>query len=58
MTDLQIVLIAIGCVARLRRLPGPVRPGAPMNALELLTGLATVFVFVYLLWALLRPEDF
>ena len=29
-----------------------------MNALEVLTGLATAFVFVYLLWALLRPEDF
>ena len=29
-----------------------------MNALELLTGLAAVFVFVYLIWALLRPEDF
>jgi K+-transporting ATPase KdpF subunit len=28
-----------------------------MNALELLTAIATVFVFVYLLWALLRPED-
>lgn len=29
-----------------------------MNLLELLTGLATVFVFIYLFWALLRPEDF
>ena len=29
-----------------------------MNALELLTALATVFTFVYLLWALLRAEDF
>ena len=29
-----------------------------MNVLELLTGLATAFLFVYLLWALLRPEDF
>jgi len=26
--------------------------------LELLAGIAAVFVFVYLLWALLRPEDF
>jgi len=26
--------------------------------LELLTGIAALFVFVYLLWALLRPEDF
>jgi K+-transporting ATPase KdpF subunit len=29
-----------------------------MNGLELVTGLATAFVFVYLIWALLRPEDF
>jgi K+-transporting ATPase KdpF subunit len=29
-----------------------------MNILEALTALAAVFTFVYLLWALLRPEDF
>jgi K+-transporting ATPase KdpF subunit len=29
-----------------------------MNVLELLAGLAAAFSFVYLLWALLRPEDF
>ena len=29
-----------------------------MNGIELLAAIATVFVFVYLLWALLRPEDF
>jgi K+-transporting ATPase KdpF subunit len=29
-----------------------------MNALDVLTGLLAAFVFVYLLWALLRPEDF
>jgi K+-transporting ATPase KdpF subunit len=29
-----------------------------VNALELLIALATAFVFVYLIWALLRPEDF
>ncbi len=29
-----------------------------MNLLEIITGLATVFVFIYLFWALLRPEDF
>jgi len=29
-----------------------------MNALDLVTGLLAAFVFVYLLWALLRPEDF
>jgi K+-transporting ATPase KdpF subunit len=29
-----------------------------MNALDVLAALAAAFVFVYLLWALLRPEDF
>jgi K+-transporting ATPase KdpF subunit len=29
-----------------------------MSALDLLTGLLAAFVFIYLLWALLRPEDF
>ncbi|HYM82980.1 MAG TPA: potassium-transporting ATPase subunit F [Candidatus Dormibacteraeota bacterium] len=29
-----------------------------MNPLDVLAGLASAFVFVYLLWALLRPEDF
>lgn len=29
-----------------------------MTVLELLTALAAGLVFVYLLWALLRPEDF
>lgn len=29
-----------------------------MNGIEVLAAIATVFVFVYLLWALLRPEDF
>jgi K+-transporting ATPase KdpF subunit len=29
-----------------------------MNALEFLAGLAAAFSFIYLLWALLRPEDF
>jgi len=29
-----------------------------MSVLELLAGLSAAFVFVYLLWALLRPEDF
>jgi K+-transporting ATPase KdpF subunit len=29
-----------------------------MNALEILAGVAAASVFVYLLWALLRPEDF
>jgi hypothetical protein len=28
-----------------------------MNLLEMVTALATVFVFVYLLWALLRAEE-
>ena len=29
-----------------------------MNALELLTGLVAAGTFLYLLWALLRAEDF
>jgi K+-transporting ATPase KdpF subunit len=29
-----------------------------MNLVELLAGLAAAFGFVYLIWALLRPEDF
>jgi len=29
-----------------------------MNLIDLVTALATIFVFVYLIWALLRPEDF
>ena len=29
-----------------------------MNFLDVLAGLAAACVFVYLIWALLRPEDF
>ena len=29
-----------------------------MTALEALAGIAAALVFIYLLWALLRPEDF
>jgi len=29
-----------------------------MNLIDLVTAVATIFVFVYLIWALLRPEDF
>jgi K+-transporting ATPase KdpF subunit len=29
-----------------------------MNAIDILAGLAAAFGFVYLIWALLRPEDF
>ena len=29
-----------------------------MNAIDLIAGLLAAFTFVYLLWALLRPEDF
>jgi hypothetical protein len=29
-----------------------------MNAVDLLAALAAAFGFVYLAWALLRPEDF
>ncbi len=28
-----------------------------MNLVDLLTAVVTVFAFVYLTWALLRPED-
>ncbi len=29
-----------------------------MNVVDVLAGLAALFGFVYLAWALLRPEDF
>jgi K+-transporting ATPase KdpF subunit len=29
-----------------------------MNPLDLIAGIASALVFIYLLWALLRPEDF
>jgi len=29
-----------------------------MNVIDILAGVAAAFGFVYLLWALLRPEDF
>jgi K+-transporting ATPase KdpF subunit len=29
-----------------------------MNVIEIIGGIAALFVFVYLVWALLRPEDF
>jgi K+-transporting ATPase KdpF subunit len=29
-----------------------------MTPIEVLTGLTVIFVFGYLVWALLRPEDF
>ena len=29
-----------------------------MNVLEVAAGVLAAFTFVYLLWALLRPEDF
>ena len=29
-----------------------------MNVIELVAGVAALLVFVYLVWALLRPEDF
>jgi len=29
-----------------------------VSAIEVLAGLLAAFVFLYLLWALLRPEDF
>jgi K+-transporting ATPase KdpF subunit len=29
-----------------------------VNAIDIIAGLLAALVFVYLLWALLRPEDF
>jgi len=29
-----------------------------MNVPDVVTGLTVIFVFVYLIWTLLRPEDF
>ena len=29
-----------------------------MNLIDIVAGLMAAFAFVYLLWALLRPEDF
>jgi K+-transporting ATPase KdpF subunit len=29
-----------------------------MNGLDILAGVAALFTFIYLLWALLRPEEF
>ncbi len=29
-----------------------------MNVLDIIAGLSAALIFVYLLWALLRPEDF
>jgi K+-transporting ATPase KdpF subunit len=29
-----------------------------MNLMDLLAGLMAAFAFIYLVWALLRPEDF
>ena len=58
MTDIQILLIGLLLGGGLRRLPVAVRPGALMNPLDLIAGIASALVFIYLLWALLRPEDF
>ena len=58
MTDLQILLIAIGCVVAFAGYLLLCDRVGPMNVLEILTALTAAFVFVYLLWALLRPEDF
>ncbi len=29
-----------------------------MNLLDIVAGLSAALIFIYLLWALLRPEDF
>jgi K+-transporting ATPase KdpF subunit len=34
------------------------RPDRPVSALEIVTIITVVFVFGYLVWTLLRPEDF
>ena len=60
MTDLQILLIAARLRwSRSRGYLALVRPGAPMN-LARAPGRRSrpPSCFVYLLWALLRPEDF
>ena len=58
MNDLEILLIAIAAAAVFAGYLVAMRPGALMNLIELVTAVATAFLFVYLLWALLRPEDF
>ncbi len=58
MTDLQIVRDRDRVYRRVLGLPAPVRTGRTMTPLEILAGIAAALVFVYLLWALLRPEDF
>ena len=58
MTDLQIAVIGHRLYRRVLGLPAPLRTGRTMTPLEILAGIAAAFVFVYLLWALLRPEDF
>ena len=58
MTDLQILLIAVCSVAVLFGYVALMRARGAMSALELLIALAAAFVFGYLVWALLRPEDF
>ncbi len=58
MTDLQILLIGLALVIAFSGYVAGLRPGAAMNPLDVLALLAAAFVFVYLVWALLRPEDF
>ncbi len=58
MTDLQIVADPDRLHRRVLGLPAPVREGRTMTPLEALAGIVAALVFIYLLWALLRPEDF
>ena len=58
MTDLYIVIFMIGVIAALARLRRAGRQGPLMSLLDIVAGALALFGFVYLLWALLRPEDF
>jgi hypothetical protein len=42
---------------RVRGIPVALREARPMS-LDLLAGLGAALAFIYLLWTLLRPEDF
>ena len=58
MTDLQVLVIAALAVVVLLGISRAMRPGAGMNVIDVLAAIAVVFGFIYLAWALLRPEDF
>ena len=59
MTDLQILLIVVGCIVAFAGYLAAVRPGAAdERARAPRRRWPPRSCFVYLLWALLRPEDF